>query len=321
MSQITQRDAFWNQIFIEAKKNKDIIVITADMGAPALDQFRLQIPSQFVNVGIAEQNGILIASGLALKGKIVFVYAIAPFITARCIEQTRVCSGIMKIPFTIVGVSGGFGYPDSGPTHHATEDIAMMRSIPFITVQSTSDAVMAKEMARRSFVMKHTNYVRLDRAATVDLYNENSDFSEGLCILKEGKSYIISTGCMTHVALEAAEALNKKGLEVGVIDLFEFPIQEQPFLKAIKNADSLITLEEHFAPGGLGGAVCEVLMDHQVFKPIERMALPQDKGYCYAYGGREVIQKYYGVDLENVIKRAEQFIPKNQLSKADVAKV
>ena len=310
MSEITQRDAFWNRIFELEKDNHNIVVITADMGAPALDKFRVDYAHRFVNVGIAEQNAILLASGLAKTGKRVFTYAIAPFITIRCLEQTRVNAGIMKIPFTIVGVSGGFGYVDAGPTHHSTEDIAMMRALPHMTVHSVSDAVMAEHFADVSVKMKYANYVRLDRQPSPKLYTKNSDFSKGHSVLKDGTVQIIATGHMVHVAMEAAAALNKKGIDAGVIDLFEFPIQEKSFLDAVRGAEYLFTLEEHYYPGGLGGAVCEVLMDNALFKKIKRIALPLEKGYCYEYGARESLQKYFGVDLPSVIKTVEQFVQK-----------
>ena len=157
MSNMTQRDAFWNRVYELQKERGDIVVVSADMGAPALDQFRKDFPSRWVNVGIAEQNGILVSSGLAMTGYRVFVYAIAPFITLRCIEQTRVNSGIMNIPITIVGVSGGFGYIDAGPTHHSTEDLTMMRAMPHMTINSISDNTMAAAAADTSCQMKNTN--------------------------------------------------------------------------------------------------------------------------------------------------------------------
>ena len=137
---ITQRDAFWDEIYRLAKIDRDIVVISADMGAPSLDKFRTDLPGQFVNTGIAEQNAILIASGLAKEGKKVFVYAIASFLTLNCIEKIRVQNGMMNIPINLVGVGAGFSYPDSGPTHHLIEDIAIMRSIPNITTYCVTDA-------------------------------------------------------------------------------------------------------------------------------------------------------------------------------------
>ncbi|MFH1360939.1 MAG: transketolase C-terminal domain-containing protein [Candidatus Omnitrophota bacterium] len=308
MNNITQRDAFWNQVYEMAKTDKDIVVVSADMGAPSLDQFREDLASQFVNVGIAEQNGILVSVGLALTGKKVFAYAIAPFITLRCLEQIRVNNAVMKIPITIVGVGAGFGYEDSGPTHHITEDIAIMRSMPNIAIHSISDSFMSREVAKMCCALSTTNYVRLDRLVLPPLYNELTDFSEGLAQLKTGRSFILSTGSMTHVALEAAEGLKKKGMDVGVIDVYRIPINEEILLHLIKDAQKIITLEEHFLPGGFGSAVCEILEDNGILKPVKRIGLSHEKGYCYEYGGRDIIREYYGIDAKSVIKTAEDFL-------------
>lgn len=314
MEKMTQRDAFWNRIHQLQKDNRELIVISADMGAPALDQVRRDFPGQFINAGIAEQNAILIGSGLALLGKHVFCYAIAPFITLRCLEQIRVNCGIMHMPMTIVGVSAGFGYIDAGPTHHSTEDIAIMRSLPGMTLHCVSDNHMAAYFAQKSCKMPNANYVRLDREPLPDLYNASTVFEDGCAVLKKGSTYIVSNGCMVHMALEVARQLEKKGLDVGVIDLYEIPIKKEQFLKSIKGADRLITLEEHYYAGGLGSAVQEVLMDNEVFLPVKRLALDPAKGYCYNYGEREAIRGYFGLDLPSVTKKVEQIVAKNALT-------
>ena len=309
MSNISQRDAFWTRIYEIAKQHRDVVVISADMGAPALDNFRRDLPSQFVNVGIAEQNAILVASGLCMTGKKVFVYAIAPFIVLRCLEQTRVLNAIMDNPITIVGVGAGFGYEDSGPTHHITEDIAIMRAMPRIEVNSITDSVMASAFADISYNLKTTNYVRLDRQVFTDVYNANSEFSEGVSVLKESKGYyIIATGSMVHTALEITRRLEKKRIYVGVIDVYKIPINTSAFIKIIRKSKKLISLEEHFLPGGFGSAVCEVLNDHNVLVPVKRLGLPIDKHYCYKYGGREIIRGYYGVNRRNIEKEIIKFV-------------
>ncbi len=308
MNNMTQRDAFWNKIYDLAKADRDIVVVSADMGAPSLDRFRTDLSAQFVNVGIAEQNAILLASGLARAGKKVLVYAIAPFITFRCLEQIRVNNAMMKIPITVVGVGAGFGYEDSGPTHHMTEDFALLRSMPHITIYSISDSVMSQGIAEICCQKKTTNYVRLDRLVLPTIHQANHDFSKGVEIIKSGDVYIAATGCMVHVALSAAEELNKTGKNIGVIDVYAIPINEQRFIEAIQGAQRLITLEEHFLPGGFGGAVCEVLHDRGVSMSVKRLGLHHDQGYCYQYGGRNIIHEYYGVDLKNVIVDINNFL-------------
>ncbi len=308
MNNITQRDSFWNKVYDLAKKNRDVILVSADMGAPSLDRFRTDLSAQFINTGIAEQNAILVASGLAQEGKKVFVYAIAPFITFRCLEQIRVNNAIMKIPITVVGVGAGFGYEDSGPTHHMTEDIALLRSMPNIVINSISDSVMSAAVAEMSCKMSEANYVRLDRLVLPTLYKENEDFSKGVAILKEGDAYIAATGSMVHVALEAAEKLSKDGLSVGVIDVYTIPINKKNFIEAIGDSKKLIALEEHFVSGGFTGAICEVLQDNGIVIPVKRIGLSMDQGYCYEYGGRDIIRQYYGIDANSVAEKTSEFL-------------
>ncbi len=297
------RDAFWAKIYEIAKKNPDIVVISADMGAPALDKFRKDLNSQFVNVGIAEQNAILIAAGLALGGKKVFTYAIAPFITLRCYEQIRIELAAMNLPVTIVGVGAGFSYADSGPTHHTLEDLSIMRILPNIKVHNITDSVMAATFAEISSKMKNPNYVRLDREVPPIIYKEGSDFSQGLTVLKPGQDIcIVATGNMTHRALEVTEQLKKHSINAGVIDLYTFPINEDLFLESIKDFKKIITLEEHTLPGGLGSAVAEVLVDNNNPISLKRIGLDLQKGYCYKYGGRKNIQSLYGLDTESIIR-------------------
>jgi len=308
MNNITQRDSFWNKVYDLAKKNKDIVVVSADMGAPSLDKFRTDLSAQFINVGIAEQNGILVASGMATEGKRVFVYAIAPFITFRCLEQIRVNNSMMKIPITVVGVGAGFGYEDSGPTHHMTEDIALIRSMPNLVINSISDSVMSAAVAERSCQMTQANYVRLDRLTLPTLYKEDEDFSKGVAVLRKGDYYIAATGSMVHVALEAAEKLNQKGLNVGVIDVYTIPIHEANFISAIAGTAKLIALEEHFLTGGFTSAVCETLQDNGVVMPVKRIGLSLEQGYCYEYGGRNVIREHYGIDVDSVVEKVSAFL-------------
>ena len=214
----------------------------------------------------------------------------------------------MKIPITVVGVGAGFGYEDSGPTHHMTEDIALLRSMPNIVINSISDSVMSAAVAEMSCKMSEANYVRLDRLVLPTLYKENEDFSKGVAILKEGDAYIAATGSMVHVALEAAEKLSKDGLSVGVIDVYTIPINKKNFIEAIGDSKKLIALEEHFVAGGFTGAICEVLQDNGIVIPVKRIGLSMDQGYCYEYGGRDIIRQYYGIDANSVAEKTSEFL-------------
>lgn len=300
-SSLPQRDAFWTRVYEIARRDRDVIIISADMGAPALDRIRLDLPNQFINAGIAEQNAVVVGSGLAMAGKTVFAYAIAPFITLRCLEQVRVNNCMMRVPLTLVGVGAGFGYQDSGPTHHMLEDIAVMRAFPAMEIDSVSDSVMAADVAERSITERRINYVRLDRQTLPDLYKPGHDFRPGLQVLRPGGDLmLVGTGIMTHVALETAEVLAGQGIDAGVIDLYRIPVNRDGLLAALQGVKKVATLEEHFLPGGMGGAVAEVLADSGLGLPLRRIGLPVEKGYCYTYGGRDALHAWYGIGAEQI---------------------
>lgn len=303
MKNIPQRDAFWGRIYELAKADRNIVAVIADMGAPALDRFRLDLPSQYLDVGIAEQQGLGLSTGLALTGKKPFLYAIAPFVALRCYEQTRVNMASMNVPVTLVGVGAGVSYDDSGPTHHAVDDLSVLRILPKLVILNASDCVMARAFADITTTLKRPTYVRLDRQSLPVLYAEGTDFSSGLHVHAKGKGIcIVATGNMVHRALEARKALAAKGKDVGVIDVYQLPINEASFLNAVSKYQTLVTLEEHNLKGGLGSAVCEVLADHVQPKRVKRLGMDFTDGYCYKYGGRDNIQKLYGLDLASVVK-------------------
>lgn len=299
---ISQRDSFWNKIYEIAKDDRRIVVVSADMGAPALDQIRRDLPGQFLNVGIAEQNGVLVASGLAREGKHPFFYAIAPFAVMRPIELIRVNNAIMKIPITVVGVGAGFSYEDSGPTHHLLEDIALMRAFPNLTIHSTSDAAMAAAVAEQSCNWPVANYVRLDRQVLPDVHAQTRfDFKAGYAVLRPGKqAQIVATGYMVHKAIQVADLLRKDGIDLGVIDLFQLPCDADALVKQIGQAPKLFTLEEHFLSGGLGSAVLEMLSDRGAALPVRRFGMGNPGTYSYVYGGRETIHASYGLSPEQI---------------------
>jgi len=316
MSEVTQRDAFFDRLYELARADSDIVIVAADMSAPALDKFRRDMSAQFVNVGIAEQNAILIASGLAIAGKKVFAYAIAPFITLRCLEQIRVENGIMNIPITIVGMGTGLSYDSDGPTHHLIEDIAVLRAFPNVEIDSISDTVMAAAYAELSCDKKLTNYIRLDKDLYPTIYNPDYDFSQGIAQVESGsENIVIATGPMVHVARQIINSPQFEDSDIGLVDVFQIPINESVLLDMIDGAKRVITLEEHFLPGGLGSAVCEVLNDNGVSVGVKRLGLDINAGYkhCYKYGGREIIRSCHGIDkssLEQVF--AEHFCPQTE---------
>jgi transketolase len=304
------REVFFKELFKLAKKDKKIMLLSADIGAQCHDDFRKKLKGQYVNAGVAEQNMIGVASGLAMAGKIVYVYSIAPFVTMRCYEQIRVDLCGMNLPVVIVSIGAGLDYSTLGFTHHGTEDLTLMKALPGMAVYSPCDNTMAKMLVKETYKGKTPQYVRLDRTGLPLVYQKqkNIDFKQGFSHLKRGKDlYIISTGRMLINALGAAKKLP---LDCGVIDLFRVkPFNKNNLEIILKRVKHVVSLEEHFTDGGIGSLISGLLAglkDGPLFKPIGL-----NNQFCRSYGSRRYLQNIYGLDAESVAKSILGWISNN----------
>jgi len=302
MEKVSMRDAFIGKLYEIGLEDKNLVFVSGDMGAPALDDFRKNLASQFVNVGIAEHNMVAVASGLALEGKKVYGFAIAPFASSRCHEFTKVDLSLMKIPVTLLGVGAGFGYDDSGPTHHTTEDISIMRALPNMEIYCPADSFCASKVAELTYKSGKPGYVRLDRQLQPLIYDEGESFEEGFKELKEGEEIcIVATGNMVHNALEVAEKLEGSGKKVGVIDLYRIKPVNPSFKDVLKKYKYIISLEEHLLDGGLGSLIGEIILDDNLDVKLKRLGVDE---YIYKYG-RQNIQENFGIDVDSVVRFIE----------------
>lgn len=314
------RDAFFDEVYRIAARDHNVIFLTADMGAFSLNRFKADLKSQYINVGVAEQNLVGIAAGLAMAGKKVFAYTIAPFITQRCYEQIKVDLCGMKLPVTMIGVGGGITYGSDGPTHHAVQDVAIMRALPEITILNPSDPVMAPAAARMAYASSGPVYVRIDKGRLPLLYDDKADFSPGLSLIKPGRDLvIIATGVMVARALEVAEDLSQHGIKAGVIDFYRLkPVNEARLLALLEGTQRAVTLEENLITGGIGSIVSEILADNQVFIPLKRIGI-EEKGYARAcYGDREWMQSHLGLDTAGVSRGILDWLKTGTLTSASL---
>ncbi len=302
MNNFFQRDTFINTIFSEAKKNKNIIFISADFGAPALDKFREQLPNQFIHSGISEQHMIDFAAGLALSGKQVYVYAMAPFITLRCLEQIKCSLAMMNLPVTIIAVGVGLGYADAGPTHYLTEDIACMKSIIGLDIYSASDSFTTEIIANKTLNDQKLRIIRLERHALPDIYSPKDYInSKGFCEIAKGeKICILSYGHLLHRAKEAVEEYNKKNdINIGLIDVYSIKPIPSDLKNLLSNYNKIITYEEQGINGGFGSSILEFLSDNNLSIPVKRLAL--NEKYYFENGGRDYLLDSNNLSKKNLI--------------------
>lgn len=257
------RQAYGNTLAALGKKNENIVVLDADLSGSTMTKvFAKEFPERFFNVGIAEQNLYGIAAGMAISGKTVFASTFAMFAAGRAFEIIRNSIGYTGANVKICATHAGVTVGEDGGSHQAIEDIALMRSIPGMTVINPSDGVSAEKLIEAVASHKGPAYVRLGRAAVPVLYNEDDNFEigKGLTLRRGSDFTIVATGIMVSEAINAADDLEKEGLSVRVIDMHTIkPLDEEIIIKAAEETKGIVTAEEHTVVGGLGGAVSELL--------------------------------------------------------------
>lgn len=302
------RDALISRITELMRTRADIFFLSADFGAPALDALRTRFPRRFFNVGIAEQNLVNVAAGLALEGNTVYAYAIAPFITMRCFEQIRVNLSILSqyrpMNVNLIGVGAGASYEMSGPTHHCFEDLSVMRTLPNIDIFSPCDAVITRKFVDYTAQHHRPKYMRLDSKSQEIIYKgkDTVDFAQGFSKIRNGSDVVIvATGSMTHKAVRISERLSKLGCSAGVIDFFLLrPFNETALARCLKKGGLILTIEEAFVnKGGLDALVSGVAARNGVRAPFH--AFGYGDTYITKSLNREELARCNGMGEEDII--------------------
>ena len=301
------RDTFVRTLLEEAKRNKDIELLTGDLGFGVLKPFYEALPDQFTNVGIAEQNMTTMAAGMALEGKIVFTYSIGNFPTLRCLEQIRNDCAYHNANVKIVCVGGGFVYGSLGMSHQATEDIAILRALPDVVVECPGDLVEAEEATKAISNMPGTCYLRLGRGGEKRVHDKIDDFRIGKALrIREiegkGKVAVISTGAILDDTTEACDELVKQGYGISQYSFHTIkPIDKEVVKECSDTCDYIVTVEEHNILGGLGGAVAEVMAEYGGKAKLVRMGM--NDVYCVKVGNQRYLREQYAMDKTAIIKK------------------
>jgi transketolase len=304
------RDTFVKTLIDIAKQDKNVHLITGDLGFGVLKPFWEQLPDQFTNAGIAEQNMTSFAAGLALEGKTVFTYSIGNFPTLRAVEQIRNDCAYHNANVKIVCVGGGFVYGSLGMSHHATEDLSIMRALPDVTVLAPGDLVEAEYATRAIYNHEGTCYLRLGRGGEKRIHDKIDDFQIGKAIkIKDGeKVAIFSTGAIFDEAMEASEILIEKGIKPA---LYTFPtvkpIDRATIEECANKYDLIVTVEEHNIIGGFGSAVSEVLAElPNSSSRVLRIGL-NDK-YSSIVGTQNYLRDIYGMSARKIVNKISELL-------------
>ena len=305
MNKVTNRQVICDTLLAAAKEDKDIIVACSDSrGSGSMTAFFEQFPAQSVEVGIAEQDLVSISAGLAACGKKVFAVSPACFLSTRSYEQAKVDVAYAETNVTLVGISGGISYGALGMTHHSLQDIAAMAALPGMRVYLPSDRFQTKAVVEELLKDEKPAYIRVSRSASEDLYSEDTVFSGGAKVLKEGKDVLfVACGELVAPCLHAAELLGKEGVSAGVVDAYRVkPLNEELILKAAEGVRLVAAAEEHSPYGGLFSMTAQ-LFSSKCPKKVVGLTLPD--GHIVTGTQSEAFQ-YYGLTAEGIARRVKK---------------
>lgn len=304
------RTAFLKTLEDLAAEDGRINFITGDLGFTVIEPFVKRFPGQFVNAGVAEQNMTGLASGMALTGKIVFTYSIANFPTLRCLEQIRNDACYHKANVKIVSVGGGLAYGALGSSHQATEDLAVMRALPGMTVVAPGDPLEAAHATRAIAALDGPCYLRLGKAGEPAVHAGPIEFKLGRAItVKEGSDLtIISTGAMLHHCLAASTLLAAENISVRLLSMHTVkPLDVEAVISASHETGAVMTVEEHSIVGGLGGAVAEALSQHATKTvPFRILGLPDQ--FCRIVGSQEYLRSATGLSTAAIAAAGKKLL-------------
>jgi len=304
-------DVFIEGIYKKMKRNKRIFFVSADFGAPSLDNLRKDFKDRFFNVGIAEQNLINVSSGLSKENNVVYAYAIAPFLTMRGYEQIRqnlaISAQIKQMNLNLIGVGAGLSYDIAGPSHHCLEDISIMRLLPNLMIFSPSDYKLTEYFIDYSIKIKMPKYLRFDSKPLALIYTKDKkpSFKKGFYELVKGKKVcFVATGRLVHTVLAVAQKMKN----VGVIDVFILkPMKEKLLSSILKKYEYIISVEEGFINcGGLDALIQKVIRENNLKVKFKNLGF-KDK-YIFNLGSREYLHKLNKIDEDSLLRIIQKII-------------
>ncbi len=304
------RDSFAQEIKNQAEQNKDIVLLSGDIGNRMFDEYKKIAPDRFINCGIAEANMMSMASGMALSGLRPVIYTITPFTTTRCLEQIRIGLAYHQAPVVIVGTGSGLSYSELGPTHHSLEDIAILKCIPNINILTPSDKQELVIQLREALKSDIPSYMRIGKKGEPILYKDTKNLGIGKAnLLVKGQDIlVIGIGPIISEALEAKKILEPQGINLGVATMGSIRPLDKTFLDqmVIEGYQKWITLEEHGINGGLGSTLIEWIADNDKFDKVKIHRLGVPEIFINELGNQAYVRNRLGIDKDGIVKFIEK---------------
>lgn len=305
------RNAYIRTLTELASRQNSILSLVADNGAIVFDDFRKRYPDRFINFGIAEANMVSVAAGLAACGKIPFAYTIGNFLTMRAFEQIRNDVCLQRMNVKLVGIGAGLVYSDLGPTHHPTEDLALMRSLPGMTILAPADPLEAGLATEAAAGIDGPVYLRLATGGTPAIHHEAScEFTLGKGItLRQGSDLtLVSYGTLLHEVLRAGADLANQGISVRIINLHTLkPLDREIILRAAEETGAILCAEEHGVEGGLGSALAEFLLEEHR-GPLKFKRLGLNDTFAKGYGTYDEMKELNGLAWHHIASAGAELV-------------
>ena len=306
LHEMPMRDAFINTLQKIAKKDKKVILLTNDQGAPALDDYIKHLPNQFYNAGISEQNIIGVAAGLSILGFKPYIYSINSFIIYRTLEYIKIDLCSMKQPVTIVGVGSGYSYPQDGPTHHSTEDISFTVPIANLDVFNPSDSMLTSEIINYTYRSKKPAFMRLDRQYCENLYFKKNIVKVGFRHIRrfnKNKICIVTSG---FFVARLNKLIEDQRLNCDLIDLYRLKnFNHKKILKILTRYEKIICVEEHAVNFGIGSILSEIITDNLLNIKLLRLGLTEKN--IFGYGSRDQLLESNNLSNKKIIDSINKF--------------
>lgn len=301
------RNAYLKEVYRLAENDRNVLSLVADNGMIVYDDFKRDFPEQYFNFGIAEGHMITAAAGMASCGKIPFAYTIGAFLAYRSYEFIRLDVCLQNLNVKIVGIGAGMSYGYLGPTHHATEDIAVLRPLPNLTLLSPATAKEAKVLVNYAYELQGPVYIRLGNNLKKELYTDETAVIPGKgTVLCEGNDIaIIVTGDIIYEVMSAVEKLKEDGISATVVSMHTLkPFDEELVAELGSKYAAIVTVEEHSVTGGLGSAVAEVMVAHGCTAALNRIGLPDV--FAHGYGTQAQVRAANGLDAEGIYQKIKE---------------
>lgn len=303
------RDRFIETLCRIAERDPRIMLITGDLGFAVLDDYRRRFPQQFINAGVAEQNMTLVATGMALEGHVVFTYSIGNFPTLRCLEMIRNDAAYHGANVKVVSIGGGFSYGPLGISHHATEDLAILRSLPDVTCFSPTSLWEVTEVTKAAVATPGTCFLRLDKDKGPDGPVAENFVPGRPRRLQQGWDVaFFATGGILSDVVAAAAALAAQGITSSIYSVHTIrPVEPDLFVAAARDHQAIVTVEEHTVHGGLGGLVLEILGDAGAW-PRRFLRIGLDGCFSSVVGSQQYLRKHYRMDADAIAQRTRTLL-------------